>query len=45
MTPHGITGLERVKWTKGRIKYLSREFTVISVFGVIVFRKKYAVIA
>jgi len=39
-----MTGADFVKWTKGRLKYLSTEFTVISVFGVIVFRLKYAVI-
>jgi hypothetical protein len=40
-----MTGADFVEWTKGQIKYLSTEFTVISVFVVILFGKKYAVIA
>ena len=40
-----MTGADLVKWTNRRNKYHSTESSVVSVFGVILFRKKYAVIA
>ena len=40
-----MTSADLVKWTKGRNKYPSTESSVISVFGVILFSKKCAVIA